>query len=464
MARFLALAAIVIAAAVGVWSLGRGDPVPLGGAGEGGVAEVSDTAHRAAPEVAQGEMRSEPQKRAPAGGGSAADGPAAAAPTATDEAAKQPAVIHSGPWLRGRVFDYSSRPIAGARLALLPVLAGRRARPAHVGENAPAAKTDEEGRFELQFADGRVRDLVVTAAGHAPVVLVVDPAALPAELSVRLPAGARIAGYLHGATPDFHVELWVPGVDESPPRTWLGTGPVCPGGQFVARAGVDAAGRFTFDDVPVGPVVVGVGPQHGAARERFELMSGELKNIELELAPPGHVAGTSRPGVTIALYSGAVNRFVTADIRGGFTFRDVAPGRYLLAAVAEPFASNLHAIVQEFEVDGRSTLARLVDIEGGRTIRVDSLEPRMVTGTVLGTAWHLGRHAVGAAVVLRPHDGVGARIRRGTVDGDGAFRIEGVPAGRYDAVLVPAGEESGALVQPCTVAAGGDVTITLVAR
>ncbi|MCA8953219.1 MAG: hypothetical protein KDE27_27150, partial [Planctomycetes bacterium] len=126
-------------------------------------------------------------------------------------------------------------------------------------------------------------------------------------------------------------------------------------------------------------------------------------------------------------------------------------------------AAELHAVRQEYLVSGRSTLAREIVVPRGAGLEVELPPPVLRTGAVAGNAWLRGEPAGGAEVVLRPVDGVGAYVRRARVEAGGAFRIEDVPTGDFDAELRPEGAAEPAARQRCRVVAGAVAEVTLIA-
>ena len=91
----------------------------------------------------------------------------------------------------------------------------------------------------------------------------------------------------------------------------------------------------------------------------------------------GHVKdpqGASLPGATVTLYSrdGALNLTTTTDSGGAYRFEKLAPGEYLVEAVAQGFAS---ASAQQVVVDrGQvSTLDISLELSGVRSTVVVTL-------------------------------------------------------------------------------------------
>ncbi len=466
------LALFVLAAVIAVAAGFAGSDPDLAGSAPSAASDARDRAGAAAPDVARadGAVAERPDPTGSVARDIRTDG--GGADQAGDPAAAPPAPAGDGYELRGRVFAFDNEPIAAARVLLLPPLVGRSVPPAAVGGATPNVTTTADGRFAIRFRDARARDVVVAAAGFAPVVVAgFDPAAVRApgfELAVRLPRGATV----HGSVRDeagqqragVRVEAWLERTAPVVARSELGPRPLCPGGQFVAAVDTALDGSFRFDSLPGGAVVVGVAPTHGGERQRLTLGAGERRHVDLRLRDPGDIRGTADPGSLVVLYSAAVKRFATPDAERAFAFVGVPPGDWLLCAVCEPVGDNVHAIVQEFLVTGRSTLAREVTVVSGETQLVELPPARACTGTVRGSAWHDGRPAAGGEVILRPVNEVGAHVRRGIIAEDGSFEVPNVPGGSYDAELVPAGRESPASRQACRVRIGLVTELKLTSR
>lgn len=385
----------------------------------------------------------------------------AAAPPSAD----RPAPI-DGPCFVGRVFALSGAPLALARVVALPVLPGRMVPPAAIPAAAPFATTDATGRFVVAAAGDGACDLGILAAGFSPFVAT---ALLPGggDVIVRLHPSPRIAGVVLTAgvgTPDLRVEVWLGVREAAASERGLGPGRALQGGTMIASTTSVGRGEFAFDELPAGRVLVTLAPRHGSAREWLRLQAGASATVELQRQWPVTVSGRVTGGVagaTVMLCGGvSATRTAIVGAEGRFAFAAVTPGRYLAAAVTEPVAQCMHAILQEYTVEGRSTLADLVAVEHEDVSLTLAVAGPML-GTVEGVAWIGGRHASGVAVRLVPVSGRGAYMRSASVRVDGTFRLEGVPRGDYDARLLRLEDDKVVATRRCRVVAGNIVQFTI---
>ncbi|HEB53703.1 MAG TPA: hypothetical protein ENI87_10665 [bacterium] len=376
------------------------------------------------------------------------------------------------PRLRGRVFTCAGEAVQGARIALLAPVAGRRTAPVQMPPDAHVAYSMADGAFAVPWPDERARDVVVTAAGFAPVVVAALAAAdQPEHLTVTLPPGARLAGRLVDAggraVAAAIVEVW--SVATSGPVAAPGLGVRKPYRTGVplrsARSGAD--GRFACADLPPGAVWVACRGQ----AEVVMLAAGEVRAVELRLAMPATIAGEASAGAGTAVFlRGDEVRRAAVGLDGRFRFEGVLPGRYLVGVARAPFAEHVHAVTQQFLVAGHSPHALVVDVGAGEHRELHLAPAECATGCVAGRVLVHGPSANGRAVAAVPVDGPHTRRRQASVRADGSFRIEGVLPGRYRVRVLAGGaraheEEqdvsSGVL---CDVVAGGTALVSVPLR
>lgn len=379
-------------------------------------------------------------------------------------------VLRKAPLLEGIVYDAAGNPIAGANVKLLPAVAGRMA-PPPLHPPAGSFPTLADGRFFVAWPDTAAYDVIVEATGHAPAVVATVRAETQgsALLIVRLQRGASVAGVARAADGapllDARIEVWSVGDQAAAAVAALGPRPPARVGQLLAATRSMARGAFVLRDLPPTGVIVALGADHGGSSVHVTLAPGRATEVELTAAANctlrGEVPGADLATVEVFLYGGP--RFVRSmrTIVGGFVFFDVPPGRYLVGTAKPPLADHLHAVVQEFVVRGASSLATTIDLQPGDERRLVLAPPVAVVGTVTGTAIVAGAPAVDHVVALEPLTGGGAQRREATVGADGAFRIDGVPPGDYDARLRTRGDAKVVAEARCRVRAGDTMPITL---
>jgi 5-hydroxyisourate hydrolase-like protein (transthyretin family) len=172
--------------------------------------------------------------------------------------------------------------------------------------------------------------------------------------------------------------------------------------------------------------------------------AGLTKFVDFELQPnPGTITGTVAPaavGLVLQLYT-MDNQFVNtvaATPKGNFLFQSLAPGNYIVKAVAVNYSVGSTGA---FVVSGQTTNISL------------SIQPN--PGTVSGTLISdLGAPVSNATVSLL--DVNETPIGSGTTDADGNYTISNIPAGSY-AVVIRAGGFANATGN-VAVGPGQDVT------
>jgi hypothetical protein len=383
--------------------------------------------------------------------------------TLAGDAATVRVVVGAAPWLRGRVFDAAGRAVAGARAMLLPVVANRVGPPCGTAGDAPRARTDRDGVFALAWPDAAPRDLVVTARGHAPVVLAaLAVATAPGDVVVTLPPAAAIRGVVHGENgaplAGARVDVWLPEARPLPPRlAQLGpSGRI--DGQLLAAATTALDGTFAFGDLPAANVVVALANGDGDAVARVATVPGAVIEVALAAAPLAtlrcRVDGEHAAGAMVFVHGGAA--LARTAPAAAATFAGVPPGRYLVGTALAPFDEHVHAVMQQYLVYGAVAGALLADVGPGEDRTLALPAPIAVFGSVRGRVLAPGA-STGLVVALEPSAGVehaGALRREAAAASDGSFELTAVLPGDYDARVRQRGAAAIVAAAPCRVRAG----------
>jgi len=314
--------------------------------------------------------------------------------------------------LEGRVLDErSAEPVRGAR-----IYASRRMQRSagsgtlYFGRGAEQGETDEVGRFRVEGLEPGAYTVTITASGYKEAVAeaLVPEEGQPKALTVPLKRGAAIRGRVvdDREAPAAGVDVYADQAAMTVP-----SGAVYTSGGGSGRTGPD--GSFVIDGLEAGRYEVVAEDETGAqARELVE--AGRSTDVVLRLQPHGAVEGTvvSPDGTAVAgarVVTFATGRPMegerTTDAGGSFTFEDLPPGRYHVAANHEKYGSA----------------GRQVTVEPGRTARVEIAFPP--GGVVLGTVRGLAPQELKDCLVSS------AAGSPGRPAADGSFRLEGVPIG-----------------------------------
>jgi hypothetical protein len=342
----------------------------------------------------------------------------------------------------------------------------------------PFARCAADGSFSLTGVTSGGWDLWVRARGHATARVAVCIGTDAEPVQVLLQSGATIAGRVlrPGGAPaeGARIEAWTIGAAATAKATAgeaflasLGPPPASPNGRLLAMACSDGQGCFCIGDLPAGPCMLVASERGAIARTPLQLASGNRCETQLVLPPPAALQGRVRSpcstGVVAVLFGNAAStRTARVAADGSFAFANVAPGRYLLRAFAEPIAPELHELQRTLlasqglpEVD--------LDVQPGAQLWRELYVTGPTTGTVAGTAAWDGLPAAGCWVRLEPTDGGGGDRRLGVpVAGDGTFAFEAVPAGSYRATLMsPEAARGETAPGEIAVAPGSRLTLSL---
>lgn len=189
-------------------------------------------------------------------------------------------------------------------------------------------------------------------------------------------------------------------------------------------ATTDAAGAFRFDRVPEGVYDLAASAAgHALLTRPVSVAGGDLTTLVLSLAaeaPTGTVSGrvlageddAPLAGATVILVpDGGVSRTTSTDAAGEYRFEGLGAGRASLSASAPE----------------RRPRTVQVETEGDRVVDVrltSAADPAFVlAGTIRRSD---GRAAPGAVIHLD-----GPTRADATADAEGAYRVDGLPQGRY---------------------------------
>ncbi len=357
-------------------------------------------------------------------------------------------VLRAGRTLFGTVVDAGRRPVAGARVnlrAAAPTSLQARLWVIRGDSNPdgclPEAPTDAAGRFELKDLAAGTFDLTVRARGFAP--LTVPALAVPEGTgttdagAVMLARGASIHGLVADAKGNpvdgAEVRAKAPEREEIPRLTRGDPGP--------ADAVTAADGSFVLEDRSPGETLdlAVTRPGYGPGSAPGVAVPSETP-VRIVLQPTARVAGRtldpegkpvagasvflseqeskSLGGQSVLMPSGRFHRG-TADDEGGFSFDGVSPGPFTLSARAP---RRQEAELANLEVKGGQDLTGLdLVLAPGAEVagKVLSPEGRPVPETEV-------------AVVEASENGFPSfSPLRATTDGDGQYRIEGIPPGKH---------------------------------
>ncbi len=155
--------------------------------------------------------------------------------------------------------------------------------------------------------------------------------------------------------------------------------------------------------------------------------SASASTSETTVTVTGHVEGDGKPlaGAVVMLRahddpeSGARQRIATTDDGGGFSFDDVAAGRYAVAATAKGFVPGVQ---RRLDIDGREPAPLTIALQAGG-LRIHGVVEDMTGGPIDG--------AFVRAVPTEGYIGLRQHESFGTVgDEDGAYELFVAP-GRY---------------------------------
>jgi len=347
-------------------------------------------------------------------------------------------VLSSGVTATGKVLDgATSQPVVGSELRLAPVRTSSlpdfvRSMDVEEAEEY-RAHSDGQGAFHFEHLPPGRFDLDAKADGFAPherhgltIEQSIDLGALRLEKGITVEGsvvdrdGRPIAGAAVAA--------------RKPNASGIRAEDLASGDEMLAEAVSDRSGRFALHGLATGDTIDIVARHAGyvpATAGRVELPP--TANLTLTLERAARVAGrvvsdrgenvpgavvTARP-IDAALPAGLSGRVATADNNGAFVIEDLGGGRTSFSAIAKGFTAG-----EPLQLDlapGRSQDDVVLTLGSGAAIE----------GTVLTPT---GRPATSARVTLRqamtPDRMIAIEVAGSArTDGDGHYRLEGVPPG-----------------------------------
>ena len=359
-------------------------------------------------------------------------------------ASKELVITEQGGEQRADFFLTQGRVLAGVlRSAAGPVIEGGQVAVHFEGRELGKAKSDEQGRFEIEALPAQAVSLWVTAGGHLPKLQRVSQTG-QRNLQLLLQRSARLAGQVFDErsgqpVTEFRLRLrrvgaWAPGEGKSES-----------GGAFFGRgmSFASAEGNWDTGDLPLaeGSVLDVIVTARGFAPTRVagvearsdpkphELRIGLGAGVTLRDRVVGQSTGAPVEGAELRVASegspvrmggrgkGDGGRVVRTDAKGAFEIRGLSTGE--LRLVVQHSQWGLRSVALRIP-QGVSSWQQLVELRpAGRLIgqvRGPEGNPRVDTPLVL-------------SVVDVP--GVRGQAWRTRTDAMGAFSFSGLPAGQY---------------------------------
>jgi protocatechuate 3,4-dioxygenase beta subunit len=347
-------------------------------------------------------------------------------------------VLEQGLVLHGTVSEPSSRPLAGATLALRDAAALAREGP---GPEARTTVAAADGSYAFEHIAGRQYELEASAEGHGTesVVISLMLGAARAEWRqdfVLRPADAALAGLVLG--PD---DLPVPGVPLLLSRSEAGSHTY-----FLRRSAADADGAFLFEQVPGGVYLVDLQDGEHYLDRPVQVQAGRDDNLvraQRGLVVHGRLAAPELPArFRLAIQpdgrtgAGLLGRLPhereVAGTSGEFEVRGLRPGAYRFEVTADGYAPSSSGDVLLGQ--GQPPAEVLVTLLRGGEVAGRLSPPQAGVSAELREAEWDPASPIESAFPTQPAYG----LRAETGD-DGAFRFAHVPPGRYVLTLHPPG-------------------------
>lgn len=361
-------------------------------------------------------------------------------------------VLVPGAVVEGFVRNTADAPLDAVEVRIAPTGSAERTLADLYGDELPAdALTGPDGYFVLRDrVPGERLELRFHRRGYARHVLPGIEAPSEEPLAVVLGPVSRVVGRVAdgGGNPIDGADLLL----DRPETSLSAGGTTTVAGTNVRETKADEDGRFAFEEVEPGEVVLSASAPGYANGEWTGLEVAADKDLELELAlePGASVRGTvfgpdseALAGVFVRYQSAGSGNRVRTDGEGVFRIEGAAVGRLKLTADDERYGRAVH---EADLVAGEN----VVDLRFERGLEIQ--------GTVVDET---GAGVAGAVVRwMKEGDYVG--VRRQTSTEGGAFRFEGVSPGPY--VLSASREGFAGTPERLTVEVGEESLDGLVVR
>lgn len=313
----------------------------------------------------------------------------------------------AGRMLSGHVTDAGGKPVANAQVVFMPT-----------GQSIPryTTKSEEDGTFIVENAPSSGGSLSAKLEGWVGTPVMIGPDANDVSgLVVKLHEAAGVRGQV--------VDSEGKPVDHAMVSCDAGKG----------QATTDAGGQYTLAIDDEGCNATATHPDFGAS-EPSRVRAG-ARNI-LELPSPGGIAGSvvDENGKPVTNYTVSIETFIASDKAmnglagmaqpvsdpsGAFELKGLARGKYVLAVAAS----------------GRPPAkSDAIDVSSGRVtrnVRIQLTKGITVSGVVTDRTTHQPIRGVRIGLDAMTSAAPGTLIAPATSDENGAYTLEGVPAGAF---------------------------------
>ncbi len=266
--------------------------------------------------------------------------------------------------LEGRTVDQDGRPVAGARVSVLPV---DQFSPALLLGRPPRATSEEDGSFRIEAPPGSL-ELRAMAEGRQSSKMVrveLQPGQTMKGIEVVLPAGAVVEGRVLSprGTPVAGAEVGLVFSQMTREAAWSSV-----------RVTADGEGRYRLEGVPPGPQTFQAEhPGYRRAARDLSVQAGE-NTLDFSLEGGGEIRGRVVDDAGAPVSSAMV--FLREDWRtresglsgadGSFTLSGLADGTYHVVAQKEGYAAAEEG--EAVTVEGGSAASVVVRLSVGGAI------------------------------------------------------------------------------------------------